>query len=120
MGACTHVVEGRAHVALRLSLLLCGCETWCLKEKQLYRLRPSHNRRARSMHRITMAHTVRRRVRSRELFFARLGTQPPGRYYHHRTLRWAGHVARMPMSRLPRKLLTGFVAHSRDLSGARI
>ena len=51
------------------------------------------------MCRITMAHTIRCRVRSRDLR-ARLGIQSLDRYYHHRTLRWAGHVARMPMSRL--------------------
>jgi exonuclease III len=107
-------IKGRVYVALCLSLLLYGCEVWCLKEKQLCRLRSFHNRCARTMCRITMAHTIRRRVRSRDLF-ARLGIQSLDRYYHHRTLRWAGHVARMPMSRLPRKMLTGFVAHPRPI-----
>jgi len=32
-----------------------------------------------------------------------------------RALRWAGHVARMPMSRAPRLLLTGWVSHSRPI-----
>jgi hypothetical protein len=31
--------------------------------------------------------------------------------YHNRVLRWASHNARMPMSRAPRQLLTGWVAH---------
>ena len=35
-------------------------------------------------------------------------------YYHNRILRWAGHVAQMPMTQVPRKLLTGWVAHSRS------
>jgi len=34
-------------------------------------------------------------------------------YYHNRIPRWAGHVARMPMTRAPRQLLTGWLAHSR-------
>jgi hypothetical protein len=46
-------VNGRGYVALCLSLLLCGCEAWCLKEKQLCLLCSFHNRCARSMHRIT-------------------------------------------------------------------
>ena len=35
--------------------------------------------------------------------------------YHNRLLRWAGHVARMPMSRAPPQLLTSRVAHSRPV-----
>ena len=35
--------------------------------------------------------------------------------YHNRILRWAGHVARIPISRAPRQLLTSWVAHSRPV-----
>jgi len=37
-----------------------------------------------------------------------------GSCFQNRDLRWAGHVARMPMSRAPRQLLTGWVSHSRS------
>lgn len=47
--------------------------------------------------------------------FKRLHIEPLDTYYHRRILRWAGHVSRMPMSRAPRKLLTGWVANSRPI-----
>ena len=34
-------------------------------------------------------------------------------YISLRKLRWAGHIARMPMERFPRKFLTSWVHHAR-------
>jgi hypothetical protein len=63
------------------------------------------------MCRITVAHTIRH-IKSKQLY-KRLGIAAVDQYYHRRLLRWAGHVSRMPMIRVQRQLLTGWVAHSR-------
>jgi hypothetical protein len=42
-----------------------------------------------------------------------LGILDLGSNYQNRVLRWAGHVARKPMSRAPRQLLTSWVARPR-------
>ena len=57
-----------------------------------------------------MAHTIRHHISSADLL-EKLGLSPLDTYYHRRLLRWAEHVSRMPMSRAPRQLLTGWVAH---------
>jgi hypothetical protein len=95
-----------------LTILLYGCEVWFLREDLFAKLRTFHNRCCRAMCRTTMAHTIRHHIKSKQLY-KRLGIAAVGQYYHRRLLRWAGHVSRMPMSRVQRQLLTGWVAHSR-------
>jgi hypothetical protein len=58
---------------------------------------------------ITMAHTIKHRIHriTSKSLFERLGVGSFDSYYNRRLLRWAGHVERMPMDRMPRKLLTG-------------
>ena len=99
-------VKGRIYVALCLSILLYGCEVWCLRSDLLSRLRGFHHRCVRTMCRITIAHTIRHHI-STESLLKRLGIEPFDTYYHRRLLRWVGHVSRMPLTRAPRKLLTG-------------
>ena len=59
-----------------------------------------------------MAHTIKHRIISKSLF-ERLGVVVFDSFYNRRLLRWARHVARMPMDRMPCKLLTGWVDHDR-------
>jgi hypothetical protein len=61
-----------------------------------------------------MAPTMKHRITSKSLF-ERLGVSSFDSYYNCHLLRWAGHVARMPMDRTPRKLLTGCVEHARPV-----
>jgi hypothetical protein len=66
------------------------------------------------MCRIRIAHTIKHRTTSKSLF-ERLGVSSFDSYYNRRLLRWAGHVTRMPMYRMPLKLLTGWVEHAQPV-----
>ena len=101
-------------MTLVLSILLYGSEVWSLREDLYRRLRRFHNICARTMCRITIAHTIRRRITTKSPV-AKLKIDPLDTYYNRRLLRWAGHVSRMPMSRVPRKLLTSWVAKPRPV-----
>ena len=57
---------------------------------------------------------MKHRINSKSLF-ERLGVGSFDSYYNRRLLRWAGHVARMPLDRMPRKLLTSWVEHARPV-----
>ena len=97
---------------LILAILLYGSECWCLTEKLYHKLRLFHARCARSMCRVTRKHTWKHRI-STDKLLARVGLRTIESYINRRQLQWAGHVLRMPFERLPRKMLTCWVASSR-------
>jgi hypothetical protein len=51
----------------RITILLCGCEMWFLREDLFAKLRTFHNRCCRAMCRITMAHAIRHHIKSKQL-----------------------------------------------------
>ena len=74
-----------------------------------------HNKRIREMCRVTMCQTFVHRITSKSLQ-QRTGVFDLQYYVASRTLLWAGHVARMPKSRLPKRLMLSWV-HEPHISG---
>ena len=66
-----------------------------------------------------MAHTIKHRIPSKNLF-KRLVVGSLDSYYNRRLLRWAGHVARMPLDIIPCKPLTCWVEHARPVGCPQI
>lgn len=108
------VTKGKVFKTLVLSLLLYGSECWCLTEKLRRRLQTFYRSCVRTMCRITIAHTIRHHIKTSDLL-QRLKLHPIDHYIFTRVLRWAGHVSRMDMCRVPRKLLTGWVENPRPV-----
>ena len=114
----SHKDKGTVYVALCLTVLLYGSECWSLTGKLFSRLRAFHAKCVRAMCRVTMQHTRKHRISTASLL-KRLEIKHLDYYYNTRLLRWAGHIARMPMYRLPRKFLTSWVDHPRPIGAAR-
>jgi hypothetical protein len=55
-----------------VTIPLCGCEVWFLREDLFAKLRTFHNRRCRAMCRITMVCAIRHHIKSKQLY-KRLG-----------------------------------------------
>jgi hypothetical protein len=105
--------------ALILSILLYGCECWCMTEVLQQRLRVFHAQCLRAMCRVTRKHTWEHHITSVELM-QRLGLDSIDFYVARRQMRWLGHVRRMPMERLPRRMLSAWVPHARPVGAPRL
>ena len=66
------------------------------------------------MSRVSMKHSREHRLSDSELR-SRLGLQTIDVYISRRQLGWAGHLARMPFERLPRKMLSSWVRADRPI-----
>ena len=104
------------YVAMVLSILLYGSESWCLTQKLWSKLRSFHRRCVRIMCGISMWHTQHCRITTAQcLQLSQLRSVET--YVVRRQLQWAGHVARMEEHRLPRKFLTAWCYQHRAVGG---
>ena len=104
--------------AIVCSVLLYGSECWAMTQALLDKLEKFHNQCVRSMCRVTLGQQWHCHIRNRDLRKRFVTTNTRGAttvlgtvqdMLTERNLRWAGHVARMPQTRLPRVLLSGWV-----------
>ena len=107
------------YVGLVLAVLLHGSESWCLTEVLFNRLRCFHAQCARAMCRVTRKHTRERLIPTASLLRS-LGLETIDVYVTRRQLRWAGHVARMPFSRLPRKMISSWCYSKRPIGSPQM
>jgi hypothetical protein len=108
--------KGIIYGAILTSILLYGCETWNILEADLRRLQSFHRRSIRETLRVTMRQTWKDRIKSSHLN-ALLGIRNLVDSYRDRLLRWTGVLCRMPLDRLPRRLMTSWVQHPRRRGG---
>ena len=102
------------YLALILTILLYGAESWSLTEKVYRKLRCFHARCVRGMCRVTRWHTRKHKITTNELL-KRLKLKSMDAYVTKRHLQWAGHLARMPMERLPRKMMSCWIDSKRPV-----
>jgi hypothetical protein len=101
--------KGRLYAACCLSILMFGAENWMLTAEILQQLNRFHHRCVRFMCGVNMHRTRVSHIRT-ETLLERLHLKSCQQYFDLRMLRWAGHIARMPQERIPRKFLTSWVA----------
>ena len=108
-------------MALVLGVLLYGCESWFLREKESEKMQRFHHDCVRTMLRINWHQQWKRKIKMKQLF-AELGNcvRPLRWHYETRHLRWVGHIAHMKHDRLPLMLLTSWVPHSRPIGCPRM
>ena len=113
-------VKGRVYVALVLSILLYGSEGWGdLRAALVTKLATFHHRCARHMYGITRRDVWKRHITTRVVLDS-VGLRSVEGYLHTRLMTWAGHVARMSHTRLPRNILFSWINHPRPAGGQQM
>ena len=105
--------KGKLYEALVLGILLYGSETWALTTPNRQKLNKFHNSCVRYLCGARRRTHQRQHTPTMASLFAKLHVHNMDHYLNTRYLRWAGHVARMPEHRLPRRMLTAWVDNPR-------
>jgi hypothetical protein len=110
--------KGKLYRVLVLGILLYGCESWVLTAELRRKLNTFHNRCVRSMAKKSQrtssdSNTGHFKYDALAPMYAALGVTGIDLFISSRKLRWAGHVMRMSMTRLPRMFMTSWVAAPR-------
>jgi len=101
----------KAYVAIMLVILIYGSEGWCLTAELRGSLPSFHYQCARAICRISMWHT--REYGTSMVSMLKVKLRSIETHVRRRQLQWAGYVALMPHSRLPRMFLTSWCGYPR-------
>ena len=102
----------KVYRAIILTTLLYGCETWTVYQRHARKLNYFHSRCLRKLLGIKWQDMV-----PDTEVFSRAGLPSIFTILMQSQLRWAGHVARMPDQRLPKKLLFGELEQGKRSAG---
>ena len=105
-------IRGICYKVLIVTVLLHGAESWSLTEAHMQALTAFHRRCVRAMCNVNLRSTRNFKIKTATLE-EKIGVETIKMSYHRRLIGWAGEVLRMPMDRLPRKLLTAWLPHKR-------
>jgi hypothetical protein len=103
-----------AYEGMVLAVLLYGSEGWILSKISEQRLQTAHRYMVRTMCGVCMYHTRKYEILAADLE-ARLQLRSIRDYIDARVLGYAGHAARMPITRWPRRMLACFCAATRPV-----
>jgi hypothetical protein len=101
-----HAVKRRILTGMLLPILLDGAESWVISGRAWQQLQSAYHKMVRGCLRYSLYTTRKHRITIEDML-NRLGMQPLPHYLDWRILGYAGHVARMPDTRLPKRILKG-------------
>jgi hypothetical protein len=98
-------VKARVYNACVRSVLLYGSETWSVRDEDVNRLAVFDHRCLRQLAHIKWDDRVSNAAVRQRVFRKPLDTRSIGQIIKLHSLRWLGHVLRMPVERLPHRAL---------------